>query len=156
MNRNIHFDIVHPQDSRITFYICKLHDYSNTGEDGHIEFNGYIYYDIGNETQYNRSLTKSLLCMTEYSTEGVVNSDAPEITTYSCIQHHMYEVEFYRREIITNTNAYSTLEEEGYDSKMKVCFFPTDHQRIYFKVLREIKLGEPVPDEYKPKSSVDS
>jgi hypothetical protein len=155
MNRNIHFDIVHPQDSRITFYICKLYDYSNTGENGLIEFNGYIYYDIGNETNYNRSLSKSLLCMTEYSTEGVVNSDAPEITTYSCIQHHMYEVEFYRREIIKNTNAYSTIEEDD-GTEMNVCFFPTNYQRVYFKVLREILEGDPVPDEYKPKSSVDS
>ena len=73
MNRNIQFHIEHPQDSIITFYIRKLYDYVNDGENGHIEFNGYIYYDIGNETKYNRSLTKSILCMTEYSAEGILN-----------------------------------------------------------------------------------
>jgi hypothetical protein len=155
MNRNIQFHIVHPQDSIITFYVRKLYDYVNDGENGHIEFNGYIYYDVGNETKYNRSLTKSILCMTEYSAEGIVNSDKPEVTTYSFIQHHIYEVEFYRREIIKNTNAYSTIEEDD-GTEMNVCFFPTDRQRVYFKVLREILEGDPVPDEYKPKPSVVS
>lgn len=147
MGRNIEFFLVHPNDSVITFYIRKLFDYVNDGENGHIEFNGYIYYDIGDETKYNRQLTKGLLHMTEYSSEGKEDPTKPGVTSYSFIQRHIYEVEFIQREIISETDRYSTIADEE-DKPMRVCFFPTDHQRVYFKVLREIAENDPIPDEY--------
>ena len=148
MGHNIEFFIVHPEDSVITLYIRKLYDYVNDDTNGHIEFNGYIYYDIGDETKYTRQLTKGLLCMTEYSSEGKEDPDKPGVTTYSFIQRHIWEVEFTKREIIDTTDLHSTIADED-NQPMRVCFFPTDHQRVHFKILREIAENDPIPDEYK-------
>jgi hypothetical protein len=128
-------------ESEITNYIEKVYEYVNDGDKGYIEFDGYIYYDIGDENQYTRNLSRCFFYVMDHI-------DTEKFCPF-------YEVEFYRREIIKNTNAYSTIEEDD-GTEMNVCFFPTDRQRVYFKVLREIKLGEPVPDEYKPTSSVVS
>ena len=54
---------------------------------------------------------------------------------YKTIENHMYKVEIYKRVIHECTDQISELEEDG--EIMHVCFFPTDKQTIYFRILEK-------------------
>jgi len=147
MNSNFHFDIIAPKEKHITLYIGELFDYKVEGQSGYIEFDGYLYYDLGDETRYDRKLSRVLLMANETSKNGVQDPEDSSITRYECLSNHLYEVELTHREILKNTDKLSTVEEDD-GTEMDVCFFPTNHQRIHFKILREILKGEPIPAEY--------
>jgi hypothetical protein len=127
---NIRFHIVCPgEESRIITYAETIYQYTNDGINGSIEFNGYIYYNIGEETKYGKQLDKALLIIDD-------------------VNISILEVEFVKRELIKKTDEYSLVDDEDF-GEMNVCFFPTDHQRVHFKVIREIKKDDPIPEEYK-------
>jgi hypothetical protein len=52
------------------------------------------------------------------------------------LENRLFQIEIYKREKIENTDVISTIDDED-GGEMDVCFFPTDIQIIYFKVLRE-------------------
>jgi len=127
---DIRFHIVCPgEESRIITYAQTVYQYINDGKNGFIEFNGYIYYNIGDETKYGKQLDKALL---------IIDGNKLDI----------FQVEFVKREIIKKTDEFSLVDDEDF-GEMTVCFFPTDHQRVHFKVINEIKKGDPIPEEYK-------
>lgn len=53
---------------------------------------------------------------------------------YRTVEDKFYEVEIYDRIKIENTSSYDEVDEED-GSKMRICYFPTHEQKIYFKVL---------------------
>ncbi len=127
---DIRFHIVCPgEESRIITYAQTIYEYINDGKNGSIEFNGYIYYNIGDETKYGKQLDKALLIIDDITVD-------------------IFQVEFVKRDIIKKTDKLSLVDDEDF-GEMNVCFFPTDHQRVHFKVINEIKKGDPIPDEYK-------
>lgn len=147
MNSNFHFDIIAPKGGHVTLYIGELFDYKVVDQIGYIEFDGYLYYDLGNETKYDRKLSNVLLMVHETSKTGVQDTENACVTHYACLSNHLYEVELTHRDILKNTDKLSTIEEDD-GTEMDVCFFPTNHQRIHFKILREILEGEATPAEY--------
>jgi hypothetical protein len=137
MDPNYRIFIQRPGDSsELMHYFENIYEYVNDGEKGYVDFDGYIYYDIGDEDVYNRKLSKCFFYVMDLN-------DKDKFVPF-------YEIEFYRREILKNTNSYSEIEEDN-GEKLNVCFFPTDHQRVYFKVLSEFLKGDPIPEEYNQK-----
>ena len=60
-----------------------------------------------------------------------------EVTEYR-VDQASYKILVERREKIYNTDVVSTIDDaDGED--MSVCFFPTDRQRIYFRVLEVLR-----------------
>ena len=135
-------------------YIQTVFDYTCDGERGSLEFNGYYYVDDENESRFDRKLpkeeilyvkhtldvpTRTWICQEESFLKDS-NGDKPlvdmECTEYT-IDKFVYKVLVERREKIQNTDVYSTVED-GDEGEMEVCFFPTDHQRIFFRVLETL------------------
>ena len=156
MDGKYKFQIAPPKsvDDRARLYIDKLYDYKNDGKEGFIDFDGYFYYSLPGDEPPNeydegysrfKPIKNALLGVSYYPTE---EGDLPERPEHERLTDTFWEIEFTRRELIKNTNSYSEIEDDDGET-MSVCFFSTDHQRIHFKVLRELKKGDPTPDEYK-------
>ena len=65
-----------------------------------------------------------------------VNENGSETTCYEYGEKHFYKIEIFKRELYKSTDRYSTIEDDG--EPMRVCFFPTNEQKIYFRILEEI------------------
>lgn len=149
MDRDYHFAILQPNESAqqygkdVILFIQTFYKYHATSTEGYIEFDGYLYWNIGEEQEFPRTLTRALLTVAEIAKEGVYNSVTGS-THHELLACHIYEVEFTRRVLIKNTNSYSTIEEED-GSEMNVCFFPTEHQVLHFRILQDIPKGAPLP-----------
>lgn len=59
---------------------------------------------------------------------------------YKYIYSYVAEIEIYKHQEIKNTSQYSTIEEDG--EEMNVCFFPTHHEKIWFRILGEEAKGD--------------
>lgn len=111
--------------------------YNSDGHEGTFTFNGY--YRVENHPPpypedehleiYNRPYRYSHYLPSNICLYLKSN------TTY---EEHYYSVEIYKKVIHENTNRYSTINDED-GSEMNVCFFPTDHQTLYFKILETLK-----------------
>lgn len=152
MDRDYHFTIVCPNDPEetrkndVTLFIQTFYKYHATPTEGYIEFDGYLYWNIGDEKEFPRTLTRALLTVAEIAKEGTYNSVTGS-THHELLACHVYEVEFTRRVLKKNTNSYSKIEEED-GSEMNVCFFPTEHQVLHFRILQNIPKGAPLPPGY--------
>jgi hypothetical protein len=93
------------------------------GSDGTIEFDGHYYVGDPESPRQGRKN----LPTTEFL---LVKKEGEE---REC---DMYVVEIMRRETLDCTDVISEVEDEG-GGKMNVCFFPTDRQRLYFRVLEK-------------------
>lgn len=138
-------------------HIRELHSYTCDGSEGIIEFDGYYRLNDGTDDCYVSC--KSLPAKEIISAQLL--SDTPRIvsrpnrsshvieldsyttfenmsyTSYDILEDNLYLIEVYRRETIECTNQISTIEDED-GEEMNVCFFPTDRQRLYFRVLEII------------------
>ena len=134
-------------------YIRELHSYTCDGSEGIIEFDGYYRLNDGEDDFYEhcKSLpSKELICTRLLSDTprivprlypshlvDICASDSSEVQTclsYSILEQNTHLIEVYRRETIECTNQISRIEDED-GEEMNVCFFPTDRQRLYFRVL---------------------
>lgn len=134
-------------------YIRELHSYTCDGSGGIIEFDGYYRLNDGEDDFYEhcKSLpSKELICTRLLSDTprivprlypsplvDICASEPSEVQTclsYSILEQNTYLIEVYRRETIECTNQISRIEDED-GEEMNVCFFPTDRQRLYFRVL---------------------
>ena len=134
-------------------YIRELHSYTCDGSEGIIEFDGYYRLNDGDDDFYEhcKSLpSKELICTLLLSDTprivprlypshlvDICASDSSEVQTclsYSILEQNTHLIEVYRRETIECTNQISRIEDED-GEEMNVCFFPTDRQRLYFRVL---------------------
>lgn len=103
-------------------FLRKVFALTFDGSDGMIEFDGHYYVGDPESPCHGRSLpTMEFLLVKKEGEES--DSD-------------MYVVEILRREKLACTDVSSEVEEEG-GYTMNVCFFPTDRQRLYFRVLEK-------------------
>lgn len=134
-------------------YLCHQEpiEYLCDGKDGYIQFNGYYYAEnhappyieddaieiLDRPRRYDTCLPQKLimfvqLCEKEpYKVETVDNITK---SYYREVESLQYIVEIYKKEIHENTDVISDIDD-GDGETMKVCFFPTNLQTIYFRVL---------------------
>lgn len=142
----------HPMNRDTRPYIQELIDYKYDDEtkQGQIKFNGYYYVDDATELPKVTFMHMVLNEDEPYKIEEVDESNTPfalrmkeyGVTCGMCTRYYyneldnrLYEIEFYKREKIENTDVISTIDDDG--GEMDVCFFPTDIQILYFRVLQE-------------------
>jgi hypothetical protein len=100
-------------------YPYMLTVYSYTEEDGEfcIEFDGYLY---ATEDQF------PVRCIA-----SIIQEDSKESPKS---MHAIVRID--RRETVQNTSVYSEMDDFG--ESMKVCFFPTHRQKIWFRILEDL------------------
>jgi hypothetical protein len=130
--RQFHF---YSNDRRVPF-IETLINYKISKTDGHIEFNGYYYI-------LNEELPKRVFYITTLREEHPYIENITDTTvnsSYKLLEEKFYEIEIHDRQKIKHTSKYSEIDAGG--EKMSVCFFPTDEQKIFFRVLKEFNSFE--------------
>ncbi len=135
-------------------YIKDLLNYSidSTLNEGSVEFDGYYYvHDEEPANEYERRYSEVLptkLIMNVCVMDSEAKPVPGEVGAFrqELVSGGEYLIEVYKREYIKNTDIISTIEDED-GEEMRVCFFPTDHQRLHFRILKEIKSSQDIPDE---------
>ena len=130
-------------------------DYKCDGVDGHLTFNGYYYVEDHappypedaelpvwmreRHSTWLPQIVKMHALLRETEPEWVERNTV-EIWTryhYKTLEENTYLVEIYKRVKHECTNAYSNdVDSDG--DEMRICFFPTDKQTIYFRVLEKL------------------
>lgn len=112
-------------------YVEHLIEFNINDVEGCIHFNGYYYV-------MNEEFPKRVFFNTTVREEKPYEEKQTEYgyeCKYRTIEDMFYEVEIYDRVKIENTSSYDEVDEDGH--KMKICYFPTHEQKIYFKVLKK-------------------
>ena len=150
----IHFPL--SPDSKKTPYIRNEDsvEYTCDGKEGSLCFDGYYYVEDhappypeddamnpwDRPNRYTDYLPQTVnLYMKRRETEPYkeeVDERGWKTYHYNIIEEHMYVVEIYKRIIHESTNKYSQVEDD--DEMMNVCFFPTNKQTLYFRVLQTL------------------
>jgi len=132
-------------------YICDQEpiEYFCDGKEGYIHFDGYYYVenhappyleiedDALRPRRYDVWLPQKLTMFAQlfekepYKVEGVDNVTTSCYKELECLQ---YIIEIYKKVIHENTDVISEIEDDERE-KMNVCFFPTNRQTIYFRVI---------------------
>jgi hypothetical protein len=116
-------------------YIQEVFDYTINDQTGVIHFDGYYYVEneeFPRRTFYVTQLVESEPYQSEVNEQGLV------VNSYKTLEEKFYEIEIFDRVKLKNTNEYDEVEEED-GHKMRICYFPTDEQKIYFKVIQEFQ-----------------
>ena len=121
-------------------------EFSINETEGSITFNGYYYvedepppYKDNSYDHYPKWLPQQVFLNTTLKEiESEVKTDTTTYTNYDYLEEHTYIVEIYKRVKHKSTNEYRTLEEDD-GSEMEVCFFPTDLQTLYFRIIEKLK-----------------
>ena len=128
---------------RRTPYIQELIEYENDGVEGCIHFDGYYYVYDGSEDEFiKRYQNVEENCLPQRMLMDVIVQEKEPYHRYKnsswarTVSHDQYEVEFYQRTKIKCTDQISEIEDED-GEPMNVCFFPTDEQRLYFRVIKK-------------------
>jgi len=131
-------------------------EYVCDGKEGHIKFNGYYYVedhsppypeDDGLEVwecpmRHSEWLPlKAFMHVKRREAEPYkVEVDPENLITehfYKTLEEQIYMVEIYKRILYEPTDQESEIQDER-GGKMDVCFFPTNIQTIYFRVLEDL------------------
>lgn len=132
-----------------TPYICRQEpiEYFCDGKDGYIHFDGYYYVENhappylergDRPERYDTWLPQTLVMFAQlhekdpYKTEVVDNTS---IYYYKEIESIQYIIEIYKKDIHENTDVISEIDD-GDGENAKICFFPTNRQTIYFRVIK--------------------
>ena len=130
-------------------YICRQEpiDYFCDGKYGYIHFDGYYYVEnhgppyLGEEAlgqrRYNAWLPQTLRMFSQLFEKYPYKVDVVDNVTksyYKEIESIQYIIKIYRKDIHENTDVVSEIDG-GDGENMKICFFPTNRQTIYFRVL---------------------
>lgn len=143
----------HPMNRDTRPYIQELieYNYNEDTKEGQFKFNGYYYVDDATELPKVTFLHMTLNEDEPYKVEEVDESNSPfalrmkecGVTCGMCtryyfneLENRLFQIEIYKREKIKNTDVISTIDDDD-GGEMDVCFFPTDIQIIYFRVLKE-------------------
>lgn len=107
----------------VSFHIIDLIDikWSEVTMNGFISFNGYFHLK-------EEKFPKIPYLMVIYTHNNVKPS-----------AFHMYGIVFEKKTSIKDTSKYGTIEDE--DESMSVCFFPTEKQRLIFKIVKIFEDG---------------
>jgi hypothetical protein len=117
-------------------YIQQLIEFNINEKEGYIHFDGYYYV-------MNEEFPKRVFFNTTVREEKPYEEKETEYgyeCKYKTVEDKFYEVEIYDRIKIINTSSYDEVDEDG--SKMRICYFPTHEQKIYFKVINEFDTFE--------------
>ena len=124
-------------------------DYICDGKMGSICFDGYFYVedhappypdDAGKEPwecDRRRDWLPKTLYMTVNRTETEPYKVEGNTSYYRTVEQYQYMIEVYKRIIHKSTDKYSEVEEDDGEI-MNVCFFPTNKQTLYFRVLETL------------------
>ena len=121
-------------------------EYFCDGKEGYIHFDGYYYVEnhappypedeVVRQRRYGEWLPQKVIMFTQlrekepYKVEVIDNVTK---TYYKEIENLQYIIEIYNRVIHENTDVISHIDDGG--ELIDVCFFPTNRQTIYFRVL---------------------
>jgi hypothetical protein len=117
-------------------------EFSINESEGSITFNGYYYvedgpppYEDNSYDRYPKWLPQKVFLHTSLKEiELEVKTETTTYTNYNYLEEHTYIVEIYKRVTHKSTNEYSTLEDDT-----EICFFPTDLQTLYFRIIEKLK-----------------
>jgi hypothetical protein len=121
------------RDEEATVFICD-------GSEGSVLFNGYYYVqdsDIPSETGHLPKQMEIHVKIREkepYKEEYL--EDGSTRLYHVVYDEYFYIIEVYKRVKHESTNEISEIEDDG--EPMEVCFFPTDLQTLYFRVLKNL------------------
>ena len=130
-------------------YICGQEpiEYFCDGKEGYIHFDGYYYVenhappyledDALGPWRCNTWLPQKLIMFSRLFEKEPFNVEVVDNTTKSYfkeLESLQYIIEIYKKVIHENTDIISEIEDNNRDT-MRVCFFPTNRQTIYFRVL---------------------
>jgi hypothetical protein len=110
-------------------YIQQLIEFHINENKGYIHFNGYYYV-------MNEEFPKRVFFNTTVREDKPYEEKQTEYgyeCKYKTIEDDFYEVEIYDRVKIENTSVYDEVDEDGH--KMRICYFPTHEQKIFFKII---------------------
>ena len=89
-------------------------------------FNGYFH------AEDEKLPLQCTLCLSEAAKEPYKIENS--VSYYKYLFHELYLIEIHRREFLEDTSEYSEeIDEDG--TPMKICFFPTHHIKIWFRVI---------------------
>ena len=126
-------------------------EYFCDGKEGYIHFDGYYYlenhappYTEDDElemwdrpSRYDTWLPQKLIMFMQLREKEPYKVEVNDNVTqsyYTELENVRYVVEIYKKIIHENTDTISEIEDD--DRKpMRVCFFPTNRQTIYFRVI---------------------
>lgn len=126
--------------------------YTCDGAEGTLSFDGYYYIedhappypgDSKYTHRYPRWLPATLqMEVSHREDEPYAQRESEDGTTYFYrkTKHESYVVEIYRRDTHESTDRISKVEDG--DEMMDVCFFPTNRQTLYFRVLETRSVPE--------------
>lgn len=130
-------------------YVCEQ---CVVGGEGTLTFDGYFYVNDAAEltpeeeqmqpwerpTRYSRNLPMQLrMVMQRREKEPAQREVTPEGWTryhYNVLETHDCIIEVYKRVTHESTNVISEIEDGG-GEPMSVCFFPTNRQTLYFRIV---------------------
>jgi hypothetical protein len=118
-------------------YIQKVIEYNVSETEGFIHFDGYYYVmneEFPKRVFFNTTLREDKPYEEETKRDG-------HHAKYRILEDEFYEVEIYDRVKMNNTSSYDEVEEDD-GSKMRICYFPTHEQKIYFKVINKFETFE--------------
>ena len=144
----------HEEDTyQQTPYICGQEpiEYLCDGKEGYIHFNGYYYVEnhappyLEDEAlerrnrprRYDEWLPQKLKMFTQLREKDPFKVEVVDNVTksyYQELETLQYIIEVYQKVIHKNTDVVSEIDDDDGANAM-VCFFPTNRQTIYFRVL---------------------
>ena len=147
--REVYFSQYEKDTHQQTPYICGQEpiEYFCDGKEGYIHFDGYYYVenhappyledDALGPWRCNTWLPQKLIMFSRLFEKEPFNVEVVDNATKSYfkeLESLQYIIEIYKKEIHENTDIISEIEDNNRDT-MRVCFFPTNRQTIYFRVL---------------------
>ena len=140
----LYFNNVTKDQHRVPYIIDEdTFEYKCDGKEGTVTFDGYYnvedreppYPEDDALERWERPMRHGVWLpqkLNLYVQWSKVESNEQKI-----VEEHGYIIEIYKRVKHASTNQYSEIDD-GDDQSMRVCFFPTDRQTIYFRVLETL------------------
>ena len=136
-----HTFMFHNREERTPF-VEKIYDYQISDISGHLMFNGYYYVeneDLPKNQELHHLATELEPYMSSITDTGPF-AGCGTTWHYKGIINNFYKIQITDRVKHENTDKISKVYLDSDDEEMSnVCFFPTDIQTIYFKVLEAVK-----------------
>jgi hypothetical protein len=150
---SLYFHNLDKDEHRVPFILNeKTFEYTCEGKEGSLTFDGYYYVDDHEPpypeedamklwerpTKYGVWLPQKLNLYVQVTEKEPYKIEKLEggVTQYyfNTVEEHGYIIEVYKRIIHESTDRISEVDDEE-DGPMNICFFPTNKQTIYFRVL---------------------
>jgi hypothetical protein len=108
--------------------------YECDGKEGTIAFNGYYYVENGPPPYPEDIHRRARRRYSEWLPKKVFMSLKSHDNQRQAV---FYKIEIYKMEVYESTNEISEIDDEDGET-MKVCFFPTNRIRLWFRVLENM------------------